>query len=85
MKLGKVVGKVWCDRKVATLEGVRLVVIQPIRSDGRDAGRTLVAADPQGAAGSGDMVVYVTSTDAADAFPVDAPVNASVVMLVDCV
>jgi ethanolamine utilization protein EutN len=85
MKLGRVVGKVWSVRKVATLEGVRLLVVQPIAGDGRDSGRLLVAADPQAAASCGDTVVYVTSTDAADAFPGDTPVNASVVMLVDSI
>jgi ethanolamine utilization protein EutN len=83
MKLGKVVGKVWSERKVASLTGVRLLVVQPISSDGSDNGRPLVAADPQGSASSGDTVVYVTSTDAVDAFEIDAPVNASIVMLVD--
>ena len=85
MKLGRVVGKVWSERKVATLEGVRLLVVQPVSSDGRDSGRLLVAADPQGAASGGDTVVYVTSTDATDAFPGDTPVNACVVMLVDSI
>ncbi len=85
MKLGRVVGSVWSERKVATLKGVRLLVVQPVSGDGRDAGRLLVAADPLGAASCGDTVVYVTSTDAADAFPCDTPVNASVAMLVDTV
>lgn len=85
MKLGRIVGKVWSERKVAALDGVRLVVVQPINGDGHGTGRLLVAADPQGAGSSGDTVVYVTSTDAADAFPGDVPVNASVVMLVDSV
>jgi ethanolamine utilization protein EutN len=85
MKLGKVVGKVWSERKVQSLNGVRLVVIQPVASDGNECGRLLVAADPQSAASNGDTVVYVTSTDAVDAFEIDAPVNASVVMLVDTI
>jgi len=83
MKLGRVVGKVWSERKVTSLNGVRLLVVQPINGDGSDNGRLLVAADPQTAASSGDTVVYVTSTDAVDTFEIDAPVNASIVMLVD--
>ncbi len=85
MKLGKVVGKVWSERKVPSLDGVRFVVIQPVASDGSDSGRLLVAADPQSAASNGDTVVYVTNTDAVDASDIDAPVNASVVMLVDSI
>lgn len=85
MKLGRVNGKVWAERKVPQLEGARLVIVQPIGSDGKDMGQALVAADPKNLAGSGDTIVFVTSTDAADAFDRDAPVNAAVVELVDSV
>lgn len=84
MKLGKIVGKVWAERKVAQLTGCRLYIVQPLTSEGKNAGKPLVAADPQHLAGAGDTVVYVTSTDAIQAFDSGfAPVNASVVELVD--
>ncbi len=85
MKLGRVTGKVWAVRKAPQLDGVRLLIVQPMASDGNNAGQELVAADPKGLAHSGDRVVYVTSTDAAEAFEQDAPVNASIVELVDSV
>jgi ethanolamine utilization protein EutN len=84
MKLGIVTGKVWATRKVKELEGCRLLIVQPVTTDRTPVDSPLVAADPGGLAGAGDMVVYVTSTDAAAAFPNGfAPVNASVVELVD--
>jgi ethanolamine utilization protein EutN len=84
MKLGIVTGKVWATRKVKELEGCRLLIVQPVSSDRTPVDLPLVAADPGGLAGAGDVVVYVTSTDAAAAFPGGlAPVNASVVELVD--
>ena len=44
----------------------------------------VVAADPMNLAAAGDTVVYVTSTDATQAFPRGfAPVNASIVELVE--
>jgi ethanolamine utilization protein EutN len=85
MKLCVVKGKVWADRKVAQLVGARLLIVQPVTSDGKESGASIVAADPSNLAGSGDTVVVVTSTDAAEAFDSDVPVNACVVELVDFV
>ncbi len=86
MKLGKVIGKVWAENKVPQLKACRLFIIQPISSAGNSVDRPLVAADPKNLAGSGDTVVYVTGTDAVQAFPSNnVPVNASVVELVDSV
>lgn len=82
MKTGKVIGNVWAERKVRQLHGCRLLVVQPLDS----SARPLVVADPQRLAGPGDRIVYVTSTDAAQAFESGfAPVNASVVELVDSI
>jgi ethanolamine utilization protein EutN len=84
MRLGKVIGKVWAERKTDSLRGCRLVLVQPVSSGGTAAGRPVVAADPQNLAGAGDTVVFVTNTDAVQAFEsADAPVNACIVELVD--
>jgi ethanolamine utilization protein EutN len=85
VKLGTVVGKVWADRKVPQLIGTRLLIVQPITSEGENTGSCIVAADPKNLAGNRDRVVIVTSTDAAEAFESDTPVNAAVVELVDFV
>ena len=84
MRLAKVIGSVWAENKAPQLQGCRLYIVQPVNSDQSPAGRPLVAADPQNLAGLHDCVVYVTSTDAAQAFPDGfAPVNASIVEVVD--
>ncbi|MBN1782671.1 EutN/CcmL family microcompartment protein [bacterium] len=86
MKLGRVIGQVWAVNKVHQLKSCRLFVVQPVHSDGHQSGHPLVAADPQNMAGVGDRVVYVTNTDAAQAFDTGtAPVNAAIVELVDFV
>jgi microcompartment protein CcmK/EutM len=86
MKLGTVVGKVWAVNKAKELAGCRLLLVQPESAAGKAVGDELVVADPGNIAGDGDRVVYVTNTDAAQAFPSGvAPVNASVVELVDYV
>jgi len=84
MKLGRVIGMVWATRKVPELHGCRLYVVQPVLSNGQDAGAPLVVADPKNIAAPGDHIVFVTNTDAAQTFDTGfAPVNASVVELVD--
>lgn len=84
MKLGVVIGMVWASRKVDELEGCRLNIVQPVSSTGEATGNPIVAADPMGLSASGDTVVYVTSTDASQIFERGyAPVNASIVELVD--
>ena len=53
MLVGTVVGQVWATRKEETLEGLRMLVVQPFVRDpgGSDAqtGETVVAVDPIGA------------------------------------
>jgi ethanolamine utilization protein EutN len=84
MKLGRVTGVVWASRKVRSLAGCRLYLVQPVTSDGTTTDVPLVAADPRGLAAPGVTVVYVTSTDATQAFDTGyAPVNAAIVELVD--
>ena len=84
MKLGIVIGKIWSSTKVKELEGCRLSLVQPVTSEEKAVGSPLVVADPEGIGGSGDLVVYVTGTDATQAFHTGyAPVNASIVELVD--
>ena len=86
MKLGQVIGTVWADRKVKQLKGCRMHVVQPLTSGRETTGAPLVVADPQNIAGSGDTIVYVTNTDATQAFDsAFAPVNAAVVELVDSI
>ena len=84
MKLGIVIGKIWASKKVRELEGCRLSLVQPVTSEEKAIGSPLVVADPEGIGGSGDLVVYVTGTDATEAFHAGyVPVNASIVELVD--
>lgn len=86
MKTGKIIGKVWAEKKAPQLMGTRLHIVQPVSGDKKKVDRPLVVADPQNLAGSGDIIVYVTGPDAAQAFSSGiAPVNASVVKLVDSI
>jgi microcompartment protein CcmK/EutM len=84
MNMGIVVGVVWASTIVPEAAACRMYIVQPVTSGRKKSGRPLVVADPQQLAGSGDLVLYVTSTDAAQAFDSGyAPVNASIVELID--
>ena len=58
MLVGTVVGQVWATKQDPSLEGLRLVVVQPWTSDGLPSAETLVAVDPLGA-GTGERVLIV--------------------------
>ncbi|MHB9012278.1 MAG: EutN/CcmL family microcompartment protein [Ignavibacteriaceae bacterium] len=84
MKLGVVIGVVWATKKVKEINGCRMYIVQPISTKGKKTDTPLVVADPQNIAAAGDKVIYVTSSDATQAFESGfAPVNASIVELVD--
>ncbi|MHB8578249.1 MAG: EutN/CcmL family microcompartment protein [Ignavibacteriaceae bacterium] len=84
MKLGVIIGVVWATKKVKEINGCRMYIVQPISTKGKKTDTPLVVADPQNIAAAGDKVIYVTSSDATQAFESGfAPVNASIVELVD--
>jgi len=86
MRIGRVIDNLWADNKVEQLYACRFHVVQPVNSNMEPYSRPLIAADPQNIAGMGDTVIYVTSADASQAFDSGvAPVNASVVALVDSI
>jgi ethanolamine utilization protein EutN len=58
MLLGTVVGNVWATKKEASLQGLRLLVVRPYTTDGRESAETMVAVDPIGA-GIGERVLVV--------------------------
>lgn len=59
MQMGKVIGNVWATRKEEGLEGLKLLIVQPIDAKNGPIRTQIVAADRIGA-GVGDRVL-VTS------------------------
>jgi len=83
MQLARVIGDVVVTRKDESLVGITLLVLQPLTARGENAGRTLVAVDAVGA-GVGEEVFFVRGREAAFPFhPVEPPVDASIVGIVD--
>lgn len=85
MYLGRIIGTLWATRKYETLEGSKLLLLQPVNAKYEDVGEAIVAVDTIGA-GEGEYVIYVDDSEAVIPLPVDhAPVNASIVGIVDSV
>ena len=83
MQLARVIGNVVMTRKDDRLIGLKLLVVQPLTPESAPAGRTLVAVDAVGA-GVGEVVFFVRGKEAAFPFyPVEAPVDAGIVGIVD--
>ena len=85
MFLGRVTGCVWATAKDPQLEGVRLLVVQPVTPDLRNTGKRIVCADSCGAR-SGDIVYWVRSKEASFPFqPQEPPSDATIVGIVDSI
>jgi len=83
MHLARVIGTVVATRKDDNLAGITLLVVQPLTAGGEPSGRPLVAVDAVGA-GVGEKVFFVRGKEASFPFyPVEAPVDAGIVGIVD--
>lgn len=83
MYLAKVIGTVVATQKDPSLKGVKLLVIQPVDSAGKDNGAPIVASDTIGA-GFGDVVFCAKSKDGAMPLPdPNAPSDAGIIGIVD--
>ena len=83
MYLGRVIGTCVATQKSPGLEGVRLLVVEPIDTTGRRLGAPFVAADTV-SAGPGEVVFLVGAREAALALEESfVPVDAAIVGLVD--
>ena len=78
-------GRVWASVKTDQLEGVKLLLVQPIDKDGSDKGQPLVAADAVGA-GAGETIYWCRGREASLALlPAEVGTDAAVVGIVDSV
>lgn len=83
MKLALVTGTVVSTRKEATLDGLRLLLLQPTDAGGKPAGAPLVAADAVGA-GVGETVLFAAGSSARQTeVTQNRPVDAVIMAIVD--
>jgi ethanolamine utilization protein EutN len=86
MQLARVTGTVVATIKVPGLEGVKLMLVQPLDRQQRPVGNQVVAADAVHMAGPGELVYIVASREAAQALSETfVPVDHAIVGIVDAV
>jgi ethanolamine utilization protein EutN len=83
VKFAQVIGTVVCVQQDSALDGIKLLVLQPLSQDLRPAGSAYIAADGTCQAGYQDTVVVVFRGDAPNVFEHWVAVDASIVGIVD--
>ncbi|MCF8261315.1 MAG: EutN/CcmL family microcompartment protein [Melioribacteraceae bacterium] len=85
MILGRVIGTIWATKKYETLTGYKMQFVQPLNGEYEKIGDPIVALDTVGA-GPGEIIYFVTASEAVIPLDVNmAPVDASIVGIVDSV
>lgn len=86
MHLARVVGTVVATTVSPGLEGLRMLILQPLDRQLEPRGDAVVAADAVAMAGPGELVYFVASREAALALPETfVPVDHAVVGIADAV
>ena len=84
MNLARVIGTVVAEQKYTGLQGVKLLIVQPLDRRQHPAGGPVVATDATAQAGPGELVLIIGGREAALALPETfVPVDHSVVGIVD--
>ena len=85
MYLGRVIGKVWATVKNASMEGQRLLLVQPLTPDLQNTGKRVVCMDCTGA-GAGEIVYCVRGKEASFPFlPAEPCIDTTIVGIVDTI
>jgi ethanolamine utilization protein EutN len=83
--LGKVIGNIWATQKYEALASFKMLLIQPLNAEYKKTGDPIIAIDTVGA-GAGEIIFYITASEAVIPLPVDfAPVDASIVGIIDSI
>jgi ethanolamine utilization protein EutN len=83
MQLGRVIGRLWCTVKDNSLNGHRLLVVQPVTPEMKDTGKQVVCADATGA-GAGELIYWCRGKESSFPFlPDEVPVDAAIVGIID--
>ncbi len=84
MRLGKVIGTLTPCTVYKGLEGVPMLLVQPLDKHQKPVGQSIVSADSTRMAGPGELVYYESSREAALALdPWFVPVDDTIIGIVD--
>ena len=85
MIIGKIIGTVVCTRKDDRLIPFKLLIVQPVDTDGKAYGNYLVAVDTVDAGGNDRVMVVSGSSARLTSQTKDCPVDAAIVGIVDTI
>ena len=84
MLLGRVIGQVVTCVSTPGMEGVPLLIVQPLDKRMKPKGKTIVAADATRMAGPGELIAYEGGREAAMALDTTfVPVDHAIIAIVD--
>ncbi len=86
MQLGRVIGTLVASVKHEALQGVKLLVVQPLDPDEVPSGEPVVAVDGTALAGPGELVFMIGGREAAQLLPPErmfTPVDHGICGIVD--
>ena len=84
MKLGRVIGSLVATVKPEGMNGLKLLIVRPLTAQLADDGDPFVATDASAQAGSGDLVTWEASREAALLHePWFLPIDHAIVGIVD--
>ena len=85
MYLGRVIGCVWASAKNSSMEGQRMLVVQPLTPELKETGKRLICGDSTGA-GAGELIYWVRGKEASFPFlPAEPPFDTTIVGIVDTI
>ena len=85
MYLGRVIGCVWASVKNQSMEGQRMLVVQPLTPELQETGKRLICGDSTGA-GAGELIYWVRGKEASFPFlPAEPPFDTTIVGIVDTI
>jgi microcompartment protein CcmK/EutM len=83
MLLAKVIGTVVASAKTERVDGLKMLILQPLDLEGKPKGNYVVAFDAVGA-GDGEVVLYVTGSSARQTPTTEnRPADATIFAIVD--
>jgi microcompartment protein CcmK/EutM len=85
MIIGKIIGTVVCTRKDDRLVPFKLLLVQPIDTEGKPSGNYLVAVDTVDAGASERVMVVSGSSARMTSVTKDCPVDAAIIGVVDTI
>jgi ethanolamine utilization protein EutN len=83
MQIGRVIGNVVATMKNSSLEGQRLLIVQPLTPDLQNTGKQIICTDAAGV-GAGELIYWCRGKEASFPFrPAEVPTEATIVGVID--